>query len=236
MQLIFYSQLGKLSVEYLQFKSITEIEYVRQFEQDTIFISIVLDPARFNFEFFRLYSLCNYDQDCYHIEHQKYHLIEKCLASYGLKYYGYVYEKEFDYDEITSIMFNCHNITFKVIMGRQLFHDFFMNDGIDIQFKQFINSSRYSIGYFISPNVKSDINPFKPVLTVQVNDVLYDKDYNLVYIVYRVVQNSFLSLLLPGSFRECNIEIFAYRPGMAKGGSIPETPPLESKILENPYS
>ena len=25
-------------------------------------------------------------------------------------------------------------------------------------------------------------------------------------------------------------------PGMAKGGSIPETPPLESKILENPYS
>ena len=24
--------------------------------------------------------------------------------------------------------------------------------------------------------------------------------------------------------------------GMAKGGSIPETPPLESKILENPYS
>ena len=24
--------------------------------------------------------------------------------------------------------------------------------------------------------------------------------------------------------------------GMAKGGSIPETPPLESKIDENPYS
>ena len=27
-----------------------------------------------------------------------------------------------------------------------------------------------------------------------------------------------------------------YLTGMAKGGSIPETPSLESKILENPYS
>ena len=26
------------------------------------------------------------------------------------------------------------------------------------------------------------------------------------------------------------------RPGMAKGGSIPKPPPLESKFLENPYS
>ena len=177
--LLFYSELGKLSVEYLQFNTITNIEYVRIIHQDNLFISIVLQIFEDDFEYIRnyhgieTYSNINYKDDPE----------RKCLSNYGLtSFMHYKYSlldrdnMNYDNDELAKILFICNNITLDHIIDRSFFYYKYMSDGIDIRFNQFINSSRFSIGYSVSQKAKDDSFPFQPVLTYQLNNVLYDQD------------------------------------------------------------
>ena len=176
MELLIYSQIVKLSVEYLQFNKITNLGYVNKFKQDSIYISIVLE-TNLDFESIRRH-LCADDNSCYKRENLKH----KCLSNYGIDSDKYIDEKYFDNDYITSVQFICNNITYKKMMDKNLFNVYFINDGMDIELKKFINSSRYSIGYFIAQKIKNEYYPFKPVLTFQLNNVSYDQDNNFVSI------------------------------------------------------
>lgn len=182
LEILFYSQLGKLTAEYLQFNSITKIEYLRKFEQDTLFISIVLEFNNFDFDNIIRYYHRKNQQDNYD-NHNKYIAEQNCLSSYGLRsirstlYHPY---NDKDNDVITAIKFICNNITFNQIMDKNFFHYYYLSDGIDIEFIKFINSSRYSIGYFISQKSRKDMYPLKPILTYQMKNILYDKEHNFV--------------------------------------------------------
>ena len=177
MRIIFFSELGKLSIEYLSFNTITNIEYIEKFDQDKFFISIVLEM----------------DKDLSHIQQYyngknnfmyNFNWKQKCLKSYGYfpntVFSNYSNENDFDNDEIMYLTLICNNLTLDQIMDRNFFYDYYLNEGIDIQFKQFINSSRYSFGYLISPKIKNDMYYLKPVLTFQMKNVSYDHDNLLV--------------------------------------------------------
>ena len=191
MELLFYSQLGKLSVEYLQFKTITNIEYVTKFQQDNLFISIVIDIFELDFEYIRLYfGIENKEENHFDVNfsiHYKDSPERKCLSSYQLSSTKWILvydnDKKFDPGELVAIQFICYNITFNHIMDKNLFHDNYLSDRIDIQLKQFINSNIYSIGYLVSQKIDKDPFSLKPVLTYQLNNVSYDQDNILVSII-----------------------------------------------------
>ena len=109
----------------------------------------------------------NYDQE------------QKCLAKYGLMSEISVdsnIEDKFENNLLITMKFICLNITIDDLMNRYFFHDYYLNDGIDIDFKQFMNSSRFTIGYLISQKLKNNQNPLKPVLTSELYDVQYDQN------------------------------------------------------------
>ena len=180
LELLFYSELGKLSDEYLQFNTITNIEYMRKFERDSIFITMVLEMNN-DFDFEKIYG------KKHQIHYNDWYVKkEKCLSSLKsefFKIYNDDDDENFDKDELTLIKLICNNISLVEIMERNFFYDYFLSNVFDIQFSQFINSSRYSIGYLISNEIKNDqVYPMKPVLTLQMKNILYDHDHILVCI------------------------------------------------------
>ena len=180
MELLFYSELGKLSVEYLQFNTINNIEYMSEFQQDKLFISIVLESdERFIERHIKRYYMRNIiiNDNIYSLTINKVGV--KCLKNYNINHNN---EDNISNEVIMAINFICFNLTFDQIMDRNFFFDYFLSDGINIKFNQFINSSRFSFGYLLSQKIKDEPNTLKTVVTLQLNNVLYDQANNLVSI------------------------------------------------------
>ena len=163
---MFYSEIGKLTVEYLKFNTITNIEYLKNFKQDHLFITIIFEKN----EDFRLIPYRyfeekrQYNPDTENIE------LRRCASSYNYN------SSILDNNLLITIDFICGNITFNRIMNRNFFFDYYLSDGNVIKFENFINSSRYSIGYLISQRNRNEVFKVKPILTFQLSNVLYDKD------------------------------------------------------------
>ena len=127
MELLFYSQLCKLSVEYLQYNTITNIEYKRKFEQDNIYISIVLDVNRNDLFYIKYYyGIANN----YNIDYEN-SLEQKCLSSHGIMSYmnddddliiNYEEVAKLGNDKIVAFQFICLNITLDQIMDKIFFY------------------------------------------------------------------------------------------------------------------
>ena len=85
LELLFYSELGKLSVEYLQFDTITNIEYMRKFELNNLFISIVLESSNLDTMHYikHFYDKESVQKIYSHHDYQDYPEL-KCLLSYNI--------------------------------------------------------------------------------------------------------------------------------------------------------
>ena len=173
MALLFYSELGKLSIEYLQFNTITNIEYKNEFQQDKLFISFFLEH-NIPYSFIKFYYSNYSNIRKFYSDINKNGT--KCLDSFNLKNI----QDNISNEEIISINFICYNITFNQIMNKHFFYDYYLRYGIDIQSKHFINSGQYSIGYLTSQKIKKDKFPLKPVVSLRLNNVKYDQLNNSV--------------------------------------------------------
>ena len=155
---------------------------MRKLEQDKFFITIVFEMNdhlhRIKRYFSKKYNL-NYD-DSLNIK-----LENKCLSKYlsgniSATSTNYNYQDKLDNDELMYIKLICNNLTLDQMMNRNFFYDYYLSEGIDIKFKEFINTSRYTIGYLISRKIKNERYALKPLLTFQMNNVLCDQDNILV--------------------------------------------------------
>ena len=131
---------------------------MRKFEQDSIYISFVLDMNEDDFEHIRRYYGIANNQNNIDYFNFKDNPLRQCYSSHGLTSatsfrYTYLNEDDFDTDEITYIKFICNNITLDQIMDKNFFHYNYLGDGIDIELRQFFNSSRYSIGYLLMQKI-----------------------------------------------------------------------------------
>ena len=156
---------------------------MRNFEQDTLFISIELEKYQKDDFVDQVYfpSKNNSNID-FNIDLND-NLAQKCLLNYGLTPRDIMIYKnvnDSDNDLLTTIKFICYNITFEQMMDKINFYNNYLRDEIDIPLNQFINSSQYSIGYFISQKLEEDTSPFKSVVTYIFNNVSYDQDNILV--------------------------------------------------------
>ena len=177
LELLFYSEIGKLSVEYLQFDTITNIEYLKKFETD-LYFSVIIDRV-YDFQdikrkYWKLKNPHKYNYQ-YDVNFEE---VFKCYSSFGIDsdiYEFYNNADNLDNDELITISIICNNITLDQIMHRNLFYREFLDQGIDIHFNKFIDSSRYSIGFVISQKIKRDEYPLRPLLTVKFNNVSYGR-------------------------------------------------------------
>ena len=191
-----------MSVEYLRFNTITNIEYSSGFEQDSFFLSIIFEKNEY-FQYIPYFYLKDKSQHNFNSIEE-----ENCILRYindnnleSIKFlntFEYLKRKNYNKEnlkklndnfkfglwfqishdpEYVSIQFICNNITLDQIMNRNFFYDYYLGDGIDIEYRKFINSSRYSIGYLLSQNIQNEVNQLKPVLSLQLNNVLYNKDH-----------------------------------------------------------
>ena len=170
LEMFFYYQLIKITIEYINFETITRINYVDYFEQDKLHLTFLLSIGRVTNNFDDIGDYFS-RRDSHEIEPGYDYLsiysndTQECMKLYNISDETPIKEQIISY-------LNCHRIDSKQLISRNIFFESYINETILIDRNLFVNNIDFKIGYIwkqITDEMIIQKWNLNPILTVYLN-------------------------------------------------------------------